>query len=944
VGNKELISLFKAAKWAKPEDLETFLLSAGEITPPELLKMLEIIGAKTALSEPNHKQQLIAFGRLAEGNTHKSLFVPYVKAFTTKDAALRQLLGNLIPKVNNIGEHGELVNLLRSADVPLRQATASVLRKIGGKTVFQLLSDRLGETEFAGRVEAIDVLAQTAGHYAIPSLQHAIAAGKVPEKLHALKYLGDPKFVGKDTTTALKVLTGVLSDPSEQVVVRAIGCFGALCTEDEWFETLLPSLDASNVNMVRAAVDSLRRFGSPRVVTALERKMRVGPNLIRFAVLDTLMAIGTDEVLPALVEALGHKQVVIRTRAGEVIAELSKLGKLDLSRTVIWLLRSRDDNVRRMAVELARSVKDPDGNLWPKLLACLRDEDWWVRERVVDALVEMAGKQMTRHVVAYLGDPSDVVRRYAIDVLIRIKDPQALGALVRVVNNDPDWWAKEKAIEAISAINDERAVPYLADAMQVNPELRIPVLDALGKLNARSATQQVCAQLNDPEPDVRYAALECLKVFNDPSLVESIRPLAQDPEIRIKNAARALLMRWNIEVGAAPAVEGATSTLDRLLIAMAQSQCDDLILASGRQAMVKRLNRTVPLVRNVFTSDQVKALIHPLLTPAQLNELQAMRDVDLSYAIKSEGLRFRANVFTHSGGLAAVFRIIKGKLPSLEELQLPPSIMGLGDLGNGLVLVGGPTGSGKSTTLAALIDYINRTQGKHIISLEDPIEVMHSRVKSLVTQREIGTHTRSFNSALRSTLREDPDVILVGEMRDLATISFAVSAAETGHLVFGTIHTVAADTSIDRLINTFPGGAQDQVRSMLSASLRAVVCQYLLRKRDTEGRRLALEVMINNEAISSLIRKGKCYQIPSVIATGKDQGMQSMDNDLLRLVKEGAIFPDEAYMKARSKKEFESFLDGGVPKAPEAAKAPPAGPAAAPAAAGAPTAVTAKVG
>jgi len=226
------------------------------------------------------------------------------------------------------------------------------------------------------------------------------------------------------------------------------------------------------------------------------------------------------------------------------------------------------------------------------------------------------------------------------------------------------------------------------------------------------------------------------------------------------------------------------------------------------------------------------------------------------------------------------------------------------------------------------VNYINRNYNRHIISLEDPIEVTHAPVKSLINQREIGTHTLSFGNALRATLREDPNVILVGELRDLPTIAFAVTAAETGHLVFGTVHTVSADTTVDRLINAFPARQQEQVRSMLAESLRAVVCQYLLRHKDGVSRCLALEIMLNNDAISALIRKGKAYQIPSVVATSRELGMQLMDTDLTRLYKEGKVSAEEVYVKARSKKDFESLLAGSSPVAPPAdSSAPPSAPA-----------------
>jgi twitching motility protein PilT len=353
----------------------------------------------------------------------------------------------------------------------------------------------------------------------------------------------------------------------------------------------------------------------------------------------------------------------------------------------------------------------------------------------------------------------------------------------------------------------------------------------------------------------------------------------------------------------------AVPLLDRLLVKLAAEEGDDLIVASGKPVYMKKVGRVAPVTQGPLDEEQVKALLMPHLSTEQVMALQALQDVDYSHEVKSEGLRFRANVFNQLGGLSGVFRRIRGTLPEFEKLGLPPLVQSFGNLKNGLVLVGGPTGSGKSTTLAALIDYINRTSSRHIISLEDPIEVIHKRKQSLVNQREIGTHTRSFANALRSTLREDPNVILVGEMRDLPTIEFTVIAAETGHLVFGTVHTVSAATTVDRIVSAFPPGQQEQVRSTLADSLRAVVCQYLMKEKNGPGRVLAVELMINNEAVANLIRKGKAFQLPSVISTSREQGMQMMDTDLMRLFKEGKITAEDAYVKAVGKKDFEPLVD-----------------------------------
>lgn len=907
MNGKDLLNQFKAGTWKAAEEIEAFVAAVEGPEPSETLKLLDVVSGK-APDANLHRSRLAVFARLVDKNPDKSLFAPFVKSLRGAEPALRTTLASLLAKVNSPTEHALLVEQLRSTEPALRQAVGRALLQIGGsKTGFDALSRMAGEPGFPGRTEALDVLVGFARHQAIPALQAALQAGTPQEKVHALKHLGDARAMAKDPASALKVIAPILNAQTEPepVVVQAILSFSALCAEEDWFEYVGTFLDSDVTVMVKAAVDGLRRFSSPRVIAALERKMRSGPRLIRLAVLNALEAIATDAVLPPLVDALAHKQIAVRGRAAEVLKQLSMQGKLDVSRTVIWLLRCRDVNVRRMATEIIRSVPDAD-QLWPKLMTVLRDEDWWVRERVMDALLELAGQRLTPHMVPLLADPSDVIRRFAVSVLGRLKDPKALRSLVQTAGQDPDWWVKETAIEAIAAINDARAVPYILQIMGADHDLQPICIQALIEMDAKSAAPQVAPLCAAQSADVRYMAVKCLEKFEAHEHAAAVAKLNDDANPKVRTAARELMARWKITAQGGSA---AVPLLDRLLVQLAQQEGDDLIIASGKPVFMKKVGQVTPVTQAPLEEEAVKALLLPHLSTEHLMSLQALQDVDYSHEVKSEGLRFRANVFHQLGGLSGVFRRIRGQLPEFEKLGLPPLVRSFGDLKNGLVLVGGPTGSGKSTTLAALIDYINRTSSRHIISLEDPIEVIHRRKQSLVNQREVGAHARSFASALRSTLREDPNVILVGEMRDLPTIEFTVIAAETGHLVFGTVHTVSAATTVDRLVAAFPPAQQQQVRSTLADSLRAVICQYLMREKSGSGRVLAVELMINNEAVANLIRKGKAFQLPSILATSREQGMQLMDLDLMRLVRENRITAQDAYVKAVSKKEFEGLLE-----------------------------------
>jgi twitching motility protein PilT len=923
VTGPELLSAFKGAPWKTAQAVDAFVGSLAAAPAAEIAKLLELLDNKSLRADAEaQSMRLLAFAGLVQKSADKSLFVPFVKALkASSDPQLRATLAQLLPAVNSVTEHPELCALLRSPDAQLRNLVAPVLTKIGARTVLEVLEGMLVERNFPARNEAMEIAVSIGGHRAIPALASVVSVGSPPEKSKALRYLASTKVVDRDRSAALQAIAGAFAEPSEQILIQAIQAYTAVGVEDDYFSGVAPFLEHASLPVAKAALEGLGRFASPRAIAALQRCLRAGPNAMRFAAIAGLEAIGTEDVLPALMEALGHNQPIVRARTAEALTRLGRAGKIELPRVVVFLLRSRDVTVRRMAVELLQSVSDPEGRHWPRLLGYMRDEDWWVRERIMDALVDLAGSALLPHVVVYLLDPSASLRRFAVDALLRLKAPESLGALVRTAASDADWWVRERAVAAIAAVKDQRAVPHLVDLMLKNPDLRVACVDALAAMDAKSASAHVAALLPSEDDDLSLAVLRFLKAVGDLEQSGLVKDLFKHQRATVRLEARGLLHAWAMSAGPEPAADGKLSALDRLLTAVVRAEGDDLILKPGYQPFVKRLGKTVPLAANVLSADQVKAVLMPHLSMAQVDELRAMRDVDFSYQLQSAGLRFRANVFQEVGGIAAVFRVIQGTLLDLNALGLPPLVATFKDFKGGMVLVGGPTGAGKSTTLAALIDAINSTSARHVISLEDPIEVAHRRKRSLINQREIGSHTRSFDDALRATLREDPDVILVGEMRDFPTISFAVTAAETGHLVLGTVHTTSASSSVDRLVTACPAAQQDDVRSMLAGSLRAVVCQFLLPRADRPGTRvLAAEVMVNNDAIANLIRKNKTFQIPSVIATSREQGMQLMDTELMRLHKEGVISAEEAYLKAANKKDFESLVGDREPQ-PSATKA-----------------------
>ena len=347
--------------------------------------------------------------------------------------------------------------------------------------------------------------------------------------------------------------------------------------------------------------------------------------------------------------------------------------------------------------------------------------------------------------------------------------------------------------------------------------------------------------------------------------------------------------------------------LDAFFKLMVDQGASDLHLVSGSQPIL-RVSGELQRVRfAVLESDDLKKMLYEVAPEYKIKQFEETGDVDFAYEIPGLA-RYRANYFVQKYGVAAVFRQIPDTILTVEQLGLPPVLNKLPLYPKGLVLVTGPTGSGKSTTLAALVDYANTHRKDHILTIEDPVEFVHKSRNCIVNHREVGLHTRSFTAALRAALREDPDIIMVGEMRDLETISLAVEAASTGHLVFGTLHTQSAAKTVDRIIDVFPHDQQEQIRATLADSLQAVVAQTLFKRRDTRGRCAALEILIATPAVRNLVRDGKTFQIPTVLQTGKKFGMQSLDDAILDHLEKGRINPEDAYLHCLDKARFRAFL------------------------------------
>jgi twitching motility protein PilT len=347
--------------------------------------------------------------------------------------------------------------------------------------------------------------------------------------------------------------------------------------------------------------------------------------------------------------------------------------------------------------------------------------------------------------------------------------------------------------------------------------------------------------------------------------------------------------------------------LDAFFKLMFDTGASDLHIVAGQPPILRVHGELERIKYDPLDDEHLRQMLYEIAPEQKIKTYEETGDVDFGYEIPNVA-RFRANYFMQKYGCGAVFRQIPTKILTADELGLPPILKKSAMLHKGLVLVTGPTGSGKSTTLAAVVDHANKHRKDHIITIEDPIEFVHESQGCLVNHREVGAHTRSFSAALRGALREDPDIILVGEMRDLETIRLALEAANTGHLVFGTLHTTSAAKTIDRVIEVFPAEEQAQVRNGLSTGLKVVVAQNLFKRVDKKGRCAALEILVCTAAVGNLIREGKTVQVPSAIQTGKQFGMQTLDDAIMGVLQKGWISPDEAYDKCIDKSKFRPLL------------------------------------
>jgi twitching motility protein PilT len=631
--------------------------------------------------------------------------------------------------------------------------------------------------------------------------------------------------------------------------------------------------------------------------------------------LENVAKVQDPRVLDLMMDRLQAGEATSRDVARAWLHEAARTDPRTMRKRMMELLSAGDDATRHACVGLLLATGAPEDVLIDVLLIC-RDLVGWLRTRILETL-RTFGDPILLPALALLTHPEEEVRTAALVLAENFQDPRLVEPICRLLV-DPDWWLRITACDILARLKDERAVPHLVKALE-DEDCRWAAIDALAQIGSPLALKPLAGIVRDPRPEVRQEIVRAFSRFTDQRLLPLLAAVKErDPSSEVRTRAAEVMRDMEVRLHLSPSdTEKGTSAggarltrpLDRLLAQIRDQGASDLHFTVDEPPFARRggvLERMGGL--GALGPATTREAILSLLTDKQRAVLEQTGELDFCHAIPEVG-RYRVNAFHQRRGWCATFRVIPNVPPTFADLRLPGRLSELLDYHQGIIIVSGPAGSGKSTTLAAIVNLINETKPDHVITLEDPIEFVHPVKSALVNQREVGSHTNSFARALRAALREDPDVIVVGEMRDTETIRLALTAAETGHLVIGTLHTTSAIGTVDRLVKSFPPEEQPQVRMGLSESLKYVVSQSLLPRKDGKGRVAVYEVLKGTLPVGNLIRDNKTYQLGSMMQIGRSVGMQTVDVALAELVEAGLISAEAAWRRAEKPETFEAACD-----------------------------------
>ncbi len=638
---------------------------------------------------------------------------------------------------------------------------------------------------------------------------------------------------------------------------------------------------------------------------------------IREKALDTLAVKGWASSVDIFVEQLPTATYSTQQLLVEALTKASAGQGPEFGDRILPLMASGEAATRSAVIKILLGMPNRR-ELVKRYIVFSKTLAGWARDRALESM-KAFGSDLLEPTIELLADFDEDVRASAMIVAGSFDDVRIVPATIGLLK-DPDWWIRITAVETLGRLKDVRAVGPIIEAL-ADPEVRWSAVEALGKIGDIRSLPALGKLLADPSPDVRIEIIQALRAFRHPQVLEVLQKVAgSDPnrsvrgralEIAEEVAAReqtTLTDATGLRNAALSAKSGAGEPkLHTLLVATRNQGASDFHLSVSQPPVVRVASDLLRAQGDPFTAEQTETMLKEILTEAQFERLEKEQQLDFCYYIPNAG-RYRANVFLDQKGWNAVFRVIPEKPPTIAEIGLPAHLAEIADYHQGLVLVCGPSGSGKSTTLAALVNLFNETRHDHVLTMEDPVEFVHPFKNCLINQREVGTSTKSFARALRAALREDPDVIVIGEMRDNETVSLALTAAETGHIVLGTLNSTSAAKAIDRIISSFPIDEQAQIRTGLSEAMKYTVAQRLLPAKEGKKQVACFEILKGTGSIANLIRDEKTYQIQSAMQIGRSHGMQTFDEALKDLVRRSQISAETAYMASDKKEDFEPMV------------------------------------
>ncbi len=644
---------------------------------------------------------------------------------------------------------------------------------------------------------------------------------------------------------------------------------------------------------------------------------------IRNKALEVLAQRAPESSVALFVQHLARADYSLQLILIDALTKMAASQPPEFADQLLPLVASGDAATRTAVIKILLGMKDRHAVV-TQYLRFSKTLAGFVRDRALDS-IRAFGNDLIEPTIELLHDPDENLRAAAIAVAGTFDDVRIVPATIALLQ-DPDWWIRIAAAETLGRLGDARAVEALVAGL-ADPDVKWAAVEALGRIGDPRALPALGKLLGDAQANVRIEAMQAIRNFNHPQVAQALTQIAtHDPERTVRmraidilddlakrNAQGGDLSAVRHEALAAHSIQG-EARLHTYLISTRNASGSDFHLSVGQPPIIRVAADLVRAQGEVFTAAQTEAMLREILTGSQWEALERQQQLDFCYYIPQAG-RYRANVFVDQKGYNGVFRVIPENPPTIHDLGLPPHLAEIADYHQGLVLICGPSGSGKSTTLAALVNLFNETRHDHILTMEDPVEFVHPFKNCLINQREVGTNTQSFARALRAALREDPDVIVIGELRDNESVGLALTAAETGHIVLGTLNSTSAPKAIDRLISSFPPDEQPQIRASLSESLKYVIAQRLLPAKESRKQVAAFEILKGTSNISNMIRDEKTFQIYSAMQIGRSLGMQTFDEALRDLVKRNQITPETAYMAAQKKEDFEPLVPAEFLKA-----------------------------